>query len=43
MLDSTYHMTLNYLKISFWRENLNILPSLTQRYNGHNYVTLLNL
>ena len=39
MLDSIYHRTLNYLKIAFWRENVNILPS----FNGIHYVTLLNL
>ena len=36
MFDSIYHMTLKLytLKISFWRENVKILSSFTQRYNG---------
>ena len=30
-----YHMTLKLIKTShFWRENVKILPSVTQRYNG---------
>ena len=32
MLDSIYHMTLKL--INFWHENVEILPSLTQYYNG---------
>ena len=45
MFDSIYHMTLKFytLKITFRRENIKIVPSFTQRYNGHHYVTLLNL
>ena len=31
MLDSIYHMTLNDLKITFWCENFEILPSIMQR------------
>ena len=31
------------LKSYFWCENVNILPSFTQRYNGRRYITLLNL
>ena len=30
MLDSIYHMTLSYLKITFLCENVNILPSFMQ-------------
>ena len=32
MLDSIYRMT------HFWRENVNILPSFTQRYKGRHNV-----
>ena len=32
-----------YLKSHFCRENLKILPSVTQRYNGRNSVALLHL
>ena len=42
-LDSVYHMTFNYLKIAFWRENVKSLPSFARRYNRRHYVTLLNL
>ena len=36
MLDSFYHMT-NTLKSHFWRKNVMILPSCTQRcYGRHN-------
>ena len=38
MLDSIYHMTLK-LKIAFLRENVKILPSFTQRYNGRHNVS----
>ena len=38
MLDSIYHMTLK-LKIAFLRENVKILPSFTQRYNGRHSVS----
>ena len=31
------------LKSHFWSENVNNLPSFTQRYNGRHYVTFLNL
>ena len=41
MLDSTYYMTLNLLKIAFRRENVKSLTSFTQLYNEHE--TLLNL
>ena len=35
MLDSIYHMSLKItLESHFWRENVKILPSLTQRYNA---------
>ena len=30
-------------KSHIWRENVMILSSFTQRYNGRHYVTLLNL
>ena len=39
MLDSIYHMTLNYLKIDFFFENVKILPSFMQHNNGHHYAT----
>ena len=40
MLDSIYHMTLKLLKKSLsWCENVKILPSFMQRYNGRHYVT----
>ena len=29
MLDSIYHMTLNFSKVNFWRENVKILPYFT--------------
>ena len=41
MLDSIYHMTSKLLKNVFWPENINILPSFTQLYNGHHHSTLL--
>ena len=44
MFDSIYHRTLTLFKKSlFWRINVKILPSFTQRYNGRHYFTLLNL
>ena len=43
MLDFMYRMTLLLLKIAFWRENVKILPSLSQRYDGRHNVTLQNL
>ena len=39
MLDSIYNMTLKLIKTSFWHENVAILPSFRQRYNGRHYVT----
>ena len=36
---SIYHNYKNYLKSHFWHENIKILPSFTQHYNGHHYVT----
>ena len=36
MLDSIHHMTLKYLKMHFWWENVKIFP---QRYNGRHYVS----
>ena len=43
MLDSIYHTTLKLLKITFWRENIKILPPFTQRYNGRHYVLRLSV
>ena len=43
LFDSIYCMALMLLKIVFWRENVKILPSFSQRYNGCHYVTLQNL
>ena len=44
MLYSIYHMTLKLIRKShFLPENIKILPSLTQRYNGRHNVTLQNL
>ena len=40
MIDSFYHMTLNELEFHFWRKNVKILSSFTQRYNGRHHVTL---
>ena len=39
MLDSINHVTLKLIKNHvFWRENIKILPSFTQHYNGgHNF------
>ena len=37
-LDSIYHMTFKLIKNTFWRENVKILLSLAQRYNGRQYV-----
>ena len=43
MLDSVYHMTLKLLKkYHFWCENIKLLPSFTQRYNGRHFTTLVN-
>ena len=39
MLDSIDHMALNYLKIAFSGENVNIFPSFRQRYNGRHNVS----
>ena len=42
MLDPIYHMTLKLIKnCKFWRENIKILPSFTQRY-GRYYIMLQN-
>ena len=38
MLDSIYHMT-NTLKSHFWRKNVMILSSCTQRCNGRHNVS----
>ena len=38
MLDSIYHMT-NTFKSHFWRKNVMILSSCTQRCYGRNYVS----
>ena len=44
MLDSIYHVTLKTTsKSHFWRENVQILPSFTQSYNGRHYVRLFDL
>ena len=42
MLDSIYHMT-NALKSHFWRKNVMILSSCTQRCYGHNNVSLKSI
>ena len=39
MLDSIYHMTIEYLKLHFWRENVKSFPNFTQRYYGRHYVS----
>ena len=40
MLDFIYHMTLKLIKNAFfWRGNVKILPSFTQRYNGRHNVS----
>ena len=42
MLDSSNHII--FLKNHiFWHENVKVLLSFTQHYNGRHYVTLLNL
>ena len=44
MLDSLDHMTLNVIKNRILgRENVRILSSISQRNNGHHYVTLRNI
>ena len=45
MLDSIYHVTLNLRKHRSCSENIKIVPSFMQRYNGRHYmyVTLQNL
>ena len=44
MLDSIYHMTFKLIKNHiFGVENVKILQSLRQRYNGRYYVTSENL
>ena len=37
MLDSFYHMPITLLKITFWCENIKILPSFTPYYNTSRY------
>ena len=37
MSDSIHHMTLKLLKNAFF--GVEILPSFSQRYNGHRYVS----
>ena len=37
MLNSIDHVTLKLLKSYFWRDNVKILPSFTQRCNGRHY------
>ena len=39
MLHSIYHMTLKYLEIAFWCENVKNFPYFTQRFNGRHYVS----
>ena len=39
MLDSIYHMTLEYLKLLFWCENVKSFPYFTQPYYGGHYVS----
>ena len=39
MLDSIYHMTFKLTKIAFWRENIKILPSFAQHYNGRRNIS----
>ena len=40
MLDFIYHMILKFIKKRiFWRGNVKILPSFTQRYNGRHNVS----
>ena len=41
MLDYVYHRTSKLLKIAFRRENVKILPSFMQPYNGCHYTTNL--
>ena len=45
MLDSIYHMTLKLLKIAFLTcsENVIILLSFMQHYNGRLYITMITL
>ena len=44
MLDFIYHMELKLIRKSFfWYDNINILSSFTERYNGRLYVMLLNV
>ena len=44
MLDSIYHMALKLIKNRiFLRENVKILSSFIQRYNGRYNITLRNL
>ena len=44
MLDSIYHMTMKLIQNHIFRvENVKILQSLRQQYNGGHYVTQENL
>ena len=46
MIDSIYHMTLNFIKIFLCVcvcETVKLLPSFTQRYNGRHNVSLKSL
>ena len=38
MLNSFYHRILRLLKITFWHENVMLLPSFTQHFNGCHFV-----
>ena len=39
MLDSIYHMTLEYLKLLFWCEHVKSFPYFTQSHYGRHYVS----
>ena len=44
ILDSIYSHDIKIaLNLHFWCENVNMLPSISQRGNGHHYVLLPNL
>ena len=43
MLDSNYHKTLKLLKNHILGFETKIFQSFTEHYNGHHYITLLNL
>ena len=40
MLDSIFHMTLNYLESHFCLEKVNIFASFMQHYNVRHYIML---